>query len=127
VTGRDGLWRLLVVMTARKANQLCRHEGRLKRGGGMPRVGPAPGQEDEELLLKQVLSREPTPEMVVQMSEECGRLLAKLGNDELRQVALLRMQDYTVEEIGSQLGCVARSVKRKLSLIRSIWQKELMP
>jgi DNA-directed RNA polymerase specialized sigma24 family protein len=65
--------------------------------------------------------------MVVQTSEECGRLLAKLGNEELRQVALLRMQDYTVEEIGSRLGCVARSVKRKLRLIRSIRQKELMP
>jgi hypothetical protein len=54
---RDSLWRLLVVMTARKAANLRRHEGRLKRGGGMPRVGPAPGQEDEELLLEQVLSR----------------------------------------------------------------------
>src|SRR5450631_1794747 len=31
---RDGLWRLLVVMTVRKAGYLRRHETRLKRGGG---------------------------------------------------------------------------------------------
>jgi hypothetical protein len=31
---RDGLWRLLVVMTARKAGHLRRDQGRQKRGGG---------------------------------------------------------------------------------------------
>jgi RNA polymerase sigma factor (sigma-70 family) len=123
---RDSLWQLLVVMTARKAAHLRRDEGRLKRGGAMQRVGSAPGEEDEESLLEQVLSREPTPEMVVQMSEEVERLLGKLGNEE-RQVALLRMEGYTVEEIAPRIPCVARSVKRKLHLIRSIWEKELMP
>src|SRR5829696_1409471 len=31
---RDGLWRLLVVLTTRKAAHLVRDEGRRKRGGG---------------------------------------------------------------------------------------------
>jgi hypothetical protein len=29
--------------------------------------------------------------------------------------------------VAARLGCVARSVKRKLHLIRSIWEKELTP
>jgi ECF sigma factor len=35
VTDRDGLWRLLVVFTARKAAHLRRDQGRQKRGGGL--------------------------------------------------------------------------------------------
>ena len=42
-------------------------------------------------------------------------------------MALLRMEGYTVDEIAARLGCVARTVKRKLQLIRSIWEKELGP
>src|SRR5262245_33380128 len=31
---RDDLWQVLMVLTDRKASNLARHEGRLKRGGG---------------------------------------------------------------------------------------------
>jgi hypothetical protein len=34
LTDRDSLWRLLVILTARKALHLIRDERRLKRGGG---------------------------------------------------------------------------------------------
>jgi DNA-directed RNA polymerase specialized sigma24 family protein len=115
---REGLWRLLVVITIRKAAHLRRDETRLKQGGGMQQVS-------DEVLLDEALSREPDPELAAQMSEECERLLRMLGDEELKQVALLRMQDYTVEEVASRLGYVDRSIKRKLSLIRSIWEKEL--
>ena len=42
-------------------------------------------------------------------------------------MALLRMEGYTVDEIAARLGCVARTVKRKLQLIRDIWKEELAP
>ena len=121
---RDGLWRLLMVMTARKAMHLRRDEGRQKRGGGAHFTTDTPIDPDEESVLGQVLSREPTPEFATQMSEECERLLDSLCDAELRSVALLRMEGYTLEEIADRLGCVARTVKRKLKLIRSIWEKE---
>ena len=59
---RDGLWRLLVVMTARKATHLRRDEGRQKRGGGAQFATDTPHDPDEESVLEQVLSHEPTPE-----------------------------------------------------------------
>ncbi len=124
---RDSLWRLLVLMTARKAMRLRRDEGRQKRGGGAQFATDTPDDPDEESVLGQVLSREPTPEFAAQMSDECGRLLSGLGDAELKSVALLRMEGYSVEEIAARLGCVARSVKRKLQLIRGIWEKELAP
>jgi DNA-directed RNA polymerase specialized sigma24 family protein len=124
---RDGLWRLLVVMTARKALHLRRDQGRQKRGGGAQFTTDTPGAPDEESVLGQVLSREATPELAAQVSEECARLLRGLGDDDLRAVALLRMEGYTVEEIAARQGCVPRTAKRKLHLIRAIWEKELAP
>jgi DNA-directed RNA polymerase specialized sigma24 family protein len=58
------------------------------------------------------------------VAEECRRLLASLGDAELEEVALRKMEGYTTEEIASRLGYVNRTVERKLHLIRSIWSKE---
>lgn len=58
------------------------------------------------------------------MAEECERLLAALGEVEHRQVAVLRMEGYSVEEVAERVGCAPRSVKRKLQLIRTIRERE---
>lgn len=114
---RDSLWRLLVVITARKAAHLRRDEGRRKRGGDRAET---PG-------LEHLLSREPDPEFAACVAEECQRLLHALGDAELQQVALWRMDGYTVAEIAERLGRAPRSVKRKLKMIRDLWEKELLP
>ncbi len=116
---RDSLWRLLVVITARKAAHLVRDQGRQKRGGAAEAV--------EEADLGQVLSREPSPEFAAQVADECHRLLRTLGNRELEAVALEKMEGYSVEEIAARLRYSPRSVKRKLQLIRTIWEKEVGP
>ncbi len=43
-----------------------------------------------------------------------------LGDPELESIALLRMEGYTLEEIAERLGYVARTIKRKLRLIRDL-------
>jgi len=118
---RDGLWRLLVVMTVRKANHLIRDETRQKRGGDTPRDG------DDAPILETILSREPTPDLAAQVAEECQRLLHQLDDKELEQVAIWRMEGFTVEEIAAKLACAPRSAKRKLQLIRNIWVKAGAP
>jgi DNA-directed RNA polymerase specialized sigma24 family protein len=119
---RDDLWRLLAVITVRKASHLLRDEGRHKRGGS-----PAPAGEDQANLLEQIISREPTPELAAQMTEEYERLLHLLGDQQLRQVAVWRMEGHTVEEIAVRAGCAPRSVKRKLQVIRNLWEHEAPP
>ena len=120
---RDSLWRLLVAITARKAAHLVRDEGRQKRGGGTAhRTGS-----EAEPALEEVLSREPAPEFAAQVAEEYQRLLRRLGDKELESVALWKMEGATVEEIAERLRCAPRSVKRKLALIRTIWEKETAP
>ena len=117
--GRDGLWRLLVVLTNRKAAHLVRDEGRQKRGG---KADPPIADEQE---LQQILSREPTPEFAAEVAEQCQRLLASLGDRELESVALWRMEGYRNDEIADKLGCTPRTVERKLRIIRGLWEKEI--
>ncbi len=124
LSDREDLWRLLAVITLRKAHHAVRDEFRQKRGGP---VEGATGRDDQELLLQQALSREPSPELAAQMTEECERLLRLLGDERLRQVALWRMEGHTVEEIATRLGCAPRSVKRKLQVIRILWENEGTP
>jgi DNA-directed RNA polymerase specialized sigma24 family protein len=120
---RDNLWRLLVVLTARKAAHLKRDADRLRRGGGTgPRERVPVGGEEAD--LEQVMGPEPTPEFAAQVAEECRRLLDRLGDDELRAVALWKMEGYTNEEIAAKLACGLRSVGRKLRVIRGVWEQE---
>ena len=116
---RDSLWRLLVTITARKAAHLVRDEGRQKRGGAIRVDGG-----EAELALEEALSREPSPEFAAGVADECRRLLDCLGDRELQAVALLRLEGYSVEEVAEKLGPAPRSIKRKLQLIRSIWERE---
>ena len=127
LTDRDDLWHVLVTITAREALQLMRHERRLKRGGGDARGESAfhegPGADSDEVGPEQVIGREPTPEFAAQVAEEYERLVARLGDADLRRVAVWKMEGYSNQEIAEQLGCVPRTVERKLSLIRTLWSQ----
>jgi DNA-directed RNA polymerase specialized sigma24 family protein len=123
---RDDLWKLLVVITARKAMAQAQREGRKKRGGG--RVvdeavlfGAGAGDDGSLAGLERIAGDGPTPEFAAMMAEECDRLLGSLDDDSLRQVALSRMEGYTSDEIADQLGCARRTVARRLDLIRKTW------
>jgi DNA-directed RNA polymerase specialized sigma24 family protein len=124
---REDLWQLLVVLTDRKACDLANYERRQRRGGGKVRDEAALGAPGaaEASPLNQILGQEPSPDFEVLAAEELRRLLGLLGDPELQQVAVLKMQGFTVDEIAAQRGWVSRTVKRKLRLIRQIWAKEL--
>jgi DNA-directed RNA polymerase specialized sigma24 family protein len=127
---REDLWQLLVVITARKAVDLIQHENRGKRGGGKVQGESAlvcPGEWSGGPAADRLASPEPTPEFAAQVAEEWERLLARLGDADLRAVALLKLEGYTHEEIADQLGCALRTVERKLRRIRDCWEKELSP
>lgn len=117
---RDNLWSLLVTITARKAMRCQRDENRLKRGGDVEiNTGDIAAIE-----LESVVGNEPTPEFAAQLAEECERSLNLLDNEELRSVALWKMEGFTNKEIAEKLPCSPRTVERKLELIRRIWEKK---
>jgi DNA-directed RNA polymerase specialized sigma24 family protein len=125
---RDELWQLLVVITARKAINLVQHERTQKAGGGRVRnLSALAGGDSDEAgpAFAELISREPDPGFAAQVAEECRHLLEKLGKEQLRSVAIWKMEGYRNEEIAAKLGCAVATVERRLRVIRTLWGKEV--
>jgi RNA polymerase sigma factor (sigma-70 family) len=110
LAGRDDLWRLLATRTISRAIDLIRRH----------RPAEVPGEQD----VTQLLAQGPTPEEAAEVADECRRLLDLLGEPELRQIALWKVEGYTNEEIAARFDCVSRTVERKVRRIRLLWQHE---
>jgi RNA polymerase sigma factor (sigma-70 family) len=110
---RNDLWLLLFTLTARKVGRLRRKD----RGNEPANV------DDESLGLEHLLGHEPTPEEAAAFAEEVKLRMDELHDDVLRQVAQWKMESFTDEEIAQKLGCVTRTVERKLCVIRNTWEK----
>ncbi len=117
---RDNLWRLLATLTAQKAIDQQRHEGRDKRGGRADARGQAPAEGELDALV-QIAGREPSPEFAALMDEQYRLLLDRLEDDGLRRIANWKMEGDSNDEIARRLGCGLRTVERKLGVIRAIW------
>jgi DNA-directed RNA polymerase specialized sigma24 family protein len=126
VADRNDLWRLLSTITARKVTSSIRHRTRLKRGGGRVLGESAifAGDDEGGALVSQFLSREPSPEDAAAFTEGYNRLFDRLTNPTLRLIALRRLEGCSSEEIGAELDVSARTVDRKLQLIRALWEEE---
>jgi DNA-directed RNA polymerase specialized sigma24 family protein len=111
---RDDLWRLLVVVTARKAINHARAERREKRGGGHV-------VRDDGQLLAQIVAQEPSPEHAALMADECRRLLSALPDAQFRRIALLKMDGHSDRDVAAAMGLGLRTVERKLKIIRAAW------
>ena len=128
INNRDDLWWLLLAITKHKVVDHIRRETAEKRGGDRvinetalwtSKIG------SWEFSLDYLIGDEPTPDLLAQLDDEVSWLLNMLRDDRLRQIALERIEGYTVSEIATDLGISTRSVERKLNLIRLSWSQHL--
>lgn len=128
VTDRDDLWWLLLGITRDKTIDHNRREFAHKRGEGKifteSELG-SNGEADSRFLLDQLIGDEPTPDFVLALDEQFNHLLRILRDDDLRKIALLRIEGYTMQEIADQMGTALRTIERKTRLIRSRWRLEV--
>lgn len=121
---RDDLWQVLFVLTTRKAVDLVRHETRERRGGGIAHVPTGGSADSTPDAVAAMAATGPPPDVVAEVTEGCARLLGLLKTDELRRVAVWKLEGYTNAEIGAKLGRSIPAVERKLASIRTIWERE---
>jgi RNA polymerase sigma factor (sigma-70 family) len=126
---RDDMWRLLLVITERKAIDLVNQECRPRRGGGRVESLEALGCKDSTAPARadEIACPEPTPEEAALVADECRRLFDALDDAALQAVAIAKMEGYTNEEIAERLDVSLPTVERKLQRIRRIWEKEKEP
>ena len=125
LSDRSDLWRLLTVLTVRKAIMAMRHHTRQKRGGGhvSGESGLTACADPDLESLSEFLGREPTPDDAAQFSEAVENLFGRLVETTLKTIALRKLHGYTNEEIARELGVNARTIDRKLRLIRAVWEE----
>ena len=121
--GRDELWSLLTTVTLRKARARLRRDGAQKRSARRT-IGENDLEGDEQ--LDAITATEIGPDLQVLTADYYQSLLELLQDENLKQTAILKLAGYTNEEIALHLGCARRSVQRKLKLIRTTWETELL-
>jgi DNA-directed RNA polymerase specialized sigma24 family protein len=127
IEDRESLWRILVFITVQKVADQIAHDRRMRRGGGKVRgesVFEGVGTRESHRGIDKVIASAPGPGTVIQWVEEYRRLLDLLKDDELRAIAELRVQSLTIDEIATKLGRAKSTIRRKLDIIRAIWEPE---
>jgi len=127
LSGPDNLWGLLITLTGRKVHAHLRFQTRQKRGGGSVRGESvfldANGDAKASGIGGMTGATEP-PDIHAELAEACDALLDQLDDEQLQQIAVMRMDGYLVDEIADRLGLSKRAVERRLQLIRKIWSEQ---
>jgi len=119
------LWKLLATIVRRKVNKERQRQFADKRQEyrlvGESGVSPAPndGEKEEQNGLAQFASREPSPELAVELAETWERIL-KLPDAE--ELVLLKCDGYSNSEIAEKIGCSTRTIQRAIEKIRKEWE-----
>ena len=125
---RDDLWQLLLVITERKVIDHVRAGKRQKRGGGAVRGESVFLQLDADEMtrgIERVVDSEPTATDALLAVEQCRELLDCLPTEELRKIALWKLEGWKNKEIAEKLGCITETVERKLRGIRELWSEKI--
>jgi DNA-directed RNA polymerase specialized sigma24 family protein len=115
LANRDDLWQVLVVLTARKAIDQRKYETRKKRADSSTR--PL-----DDAAIESIVGTDPDPAFAAMVADEFRALLEKLPDEQLRQIAVRKLEGFTNDEIAADLGCTVRTVGRRLALIRDLWE-----
>lgn len=116
---RDDLWARLAQITERRALNEIRRQTSQKAGGGQV-LGESVFlnvNDTSPLGINGIPDKEPTPEYADQLGITVSEMLTGL-NDQLRQIAILKMQGYTNQEISKEAKVSIATVERKLALLR---------
>ena len=124
LSDRHQLWKLLVTITVHKALNQLRGDHRMKRGG---EISSAPNTQERHIQEEnsEWTSNHPEPDVMMMMSEWMDNLIDSLEDQELRQIAIAKLNGYSNQEIAGSIQRSLPTVERRLRLIRDKWREEL--
>ncbi len=120
---REGLWRLLSSITQRKAIDLIRRANAKLGDANVRRLEStiAGGVRAVDELVGTTFS----VDVALIVAEQLRRLLGLLPDEQLRLIAVAKMEGRTNKEIAGEMDCALRTVERRLGYIRAIWREEV--
>ncbi len=120
---REDIRKLLVAMTRNKARKAARRHQRENRDVRREQHAQSADSTSMQQLIDLITRAETTPTQAAMFTDTLQRLLDILPQDRMRHIVTWKLDGYTNEEIARQLGCVVRTVERKLEVIRETWAK----
>jgi RNA polymerase sigma factor (sigma-70 family) len=126
LASRHDLLALLThIVTCKAINQIAHDLGVQKRGGGKVRgeseLGSLAGM-FPSVGLEEAADAGPTP-LEQTILNDCYQHYINRLPERLRAFAELYLAGYTHREIAARMGCVERTVERKIPLILKHWQR----
>ena len=115
--GWDELWALLVTFTVRKCCKQARHFQREKRDISREESPKQVDDQSEQFTQWELVSREPTPEQAVLLTELLDQLMSPF-DEQGQTIISMRLQGYSEKEISSEINRTVRTVRRVLSRVR---------
>jgi len=115
LANRDDLWQVLVVLTARKALDQRKYDTRSKRADSATK--PL-----DDAAIDGIVGADPDPAFAAMVADEFRTLLDKLDDEQLRHIAIRKLEGYSNEDLAEELKCTVRTVGRRLALIRGVWE-----
>lgn len=124
----DDLWQILGMLTKQKIVKYLRYFHRQKRGSGLVRgdsVFDSGAMQNANMGPDHPRQTPQSPDAQMMEHEYLASLMDSLPNERIQEVAMMRLNGYSNQEIADQLDTSVRSVGRKLSLIRAQWSQVL--
>ena len=127
---RHGLWQVLLTLTINKAIDLVNHSRRDKRAWRRTVLfselasGRALGS-GAKALATVFQQQHPDPAFTALLADRLQWLLHQLEDDQLRSIALRKLEGYTNAEIAREERCALSTVERRLRLIRRRLERHL--
>jgi DNA-directed RNA polymerase specialized sigma24 family protein len=119
---RNGLWQVLLSLTINKAIDVIHHAEREKRSWRrtvlLSEMAAAEPGSSVVAFADMLRSGEPDPAFAVALADRVEWLLGRLEDEQLRRIALLKLEGHANPEIARRLGCALSTVERRLRLIR---------
>lgn len=109
------IWRLLATITYCKTQNLVKHHHRQKRDSRRDEVLPVSESQQD---------RQPGPEDVAIFLESLEMLLTEFP-ERSRELILLRLEGYSIEEIAQRVQRSQRTVLRVLARLRELGERQL--
>ncbi len=114
------VWGILAALTSNKAIDWTRYHLAKKRDG--ERHLTARGGDSQAEPWDNVVDPAAAPADELAIAEEtCQQMVQQLRDAVLQEIALMKLEGMTNEQIAEKLGCACRTVERKLNVIRQLW------
>jgi RNA polymerase sigma factor (sigma-70 family) len=114
------IWKILITITKHKLVDRLRKHLAKKHGGGEVR-GESIFGEGSGLHEQQDAKQHLTPAAQVELIETTDLLFQLLEDKKTFSVAQFLLAGFSINDIAEELGCVRRTVERRIEHIRKVW------